>query len=151
MAIVLRHADVDALGRDPRLVGVGLGNFDVMGITDGPLRDWYGQLMFTNEGAVHRRLRSLVQKAFTPRPVAGDPRRRRPRWPTEAYGRFASRGRAISSPRRPTLPLRVICRLIGVPDADVARFVDWADALSIVFGFVIARAGRRGNGRTREA
>ncbi len=24
--------------------------FDMMGITDGPLRDWYGQLMFTNEG-----------------------------------------------------------------------------------------------------
>ena len=58
VAIALRHADVEALGRDPRMVGVGLGNFDAVGITEGPLREWYGQLMFTNEGAAHRRLRS---------------------------------------------------------------------------------------------
>jgi cytochrome P450 len=69
VAVVLRHADVEALGRDPHTVGVGLANFDVVGITDGPLRAWYGNLMFTNEGPAHRRLRSLVQKAFTPRAV----------------------------------------------------------------------------------
>jgi hypothetical protein len=28
--VVLRHADVDALGRDPRMEGAGLANFDVM-------------------------------------------------------------------------------------------------------------------------
>jgi len=46
-AIVLRHADVEALGRDPRMIGVGTGNFDAVGITDGPLREWFGSLMFT--------------------------------------------------------------------------------------------------------
>ena len=30
----------------------------------------------------------------------------------------------------------MICRLIGVPDEDVETFVDWADALSVTFGFL---------------
>ena len=68
--VVLRQRDVEALAHDQRLNGVGLTFFDMMGITDGPLRDWYGRLMFTTEGGCsHRRMRSLVQRAFTPRSV----------------------------------------------------------------------------------
>jgi cytochrome P450 len=134
VVFALRHADVDALGRDPRLVGAGLANFDVMGVTAGPLRDWYGSLMFTNEGAVHRRLRALVQKAFTPRAV-DTIRRAAGEMAVEAVApvREAGGGDLVSATL--TLPLRVICRLIGVPDADVDGFVAWADALSVVFGF----------------
>ena len=135
IVIALRHADVDALGRDPRMVGVGLGNFDAMGIADGPLRDWYGQLMFTNEGAAHRRLRSLVQKAFTPRAVDAI-RATSAAMAAESYApvREAGGGDLVAATK--TLPLRVICRLIGVPDADVERFCGWADALSVIFGFL---------------
>ena len=68
-SIVLRQRDVETLSRDPRVHGIGLLLFDMMGITDGPLRDWYCHLMFTNEGDYHRRMRSLVSRAFTPRPV----------------------------------------------------------------------------------
>jgi len=137
VVIALRHADVDALGRDPRMVGVGLGNFDVMGVADGPLRAWYSQLMFTNEGAEHRRLRSLVQKAFTPRAVDAI----RTATTDMAAASFATLhadggGDLVASASR--LPLRVICRLIGVPDADVEQFVGWADALSTIFGFLSA-------------
>ena len=67
--IALRQRDVDELAHDPRLRGVGLTFFDLMEITDGPLRDWYGRLMFTTEGDYHRRIRSLVSRAFTPRSV----------------------------------------------------------------------------------
>jgi cytochrome P450 len=135
VVLVLGHADVEALGRDSRLVGVGVGNFDAVGITAGPLREWFGSLMFTNEGAVHRRLRSLVQKAFTPRAVDAirDTARE---MAAEAFAgvRAAGSGDLVSAAT--TLPLRVICRLIGVPDADVPSFVAWADALSTVFGFL---------------
>src|SRR5260370_35439286 len=65
--VVLRHRDVDELAHDPRLIGIGLTLFDLMGISDGPLRDWYGRLMFTTEGDYHRRIRTLVSRAFTPR------------------------------------------------------------------------------------
>lgn len=135
VVLVLGHADVEALGRDPRMVGVGLGNFDAVGITDGPLREWFGSLMFTNEGAAHRRLRSLVQKAFTPRAVDAI----RDTAGTMADDAFAGLRKAGSGDlvaASTTLPLRVICRLIGVPDADVPSFVGWADALSTVFGFL---------------
>jgi hypothetical protein len=47
--VVLRQHDVETPAHDPRLHGIGLALFDMMGITDGPLRDWYGQLMFTND------------------------------------------------------------------------------------------------------
>src|ERR1700733_6901647 len=68
--VVLRQHDVEALAHDQRLNGIGLGLFDMMGITGGPLRDWYGRLMFTTEGDYHRRMRSLVSRTFTPRSVA---------------------------------------------------------------------------------
>jgi len=133
--MVLRHADVEALGRDPRLVGAGLSNFDVMGIGEGPLRDWYGSLMFTNEGDVHRRLRMLVQKAFTPRAVAAI-RAAAEEMAAETFRPVAADGGGDLVAAARLLPLRVICRLIGVPDGDVEQFTGWADALSVVFGFV---------------
>jgi cytochrome P450 len=66
---VLRYADVERLSVDRRLHGVRLTIFDLMGISEGPLRRWYGSLMFTNEGDEHGRLRRLVNSAFKPRAV----------------------------------------------------------------------------------
>jgi len=133
--VVLSHADVEALGRDPRMVGIGLGNFDAVGVTDGPLRDWFGSLMFTNEGPAHRRLRSLVQKAFTPRSVVAI-RDAASAMADESFAGVRAEGSGDLVAAATTLPLRVICRLIGVPEADVGSFVGWADALSTVFGFL---------------
>ena len=50
---VFHHADVERLAHHPELAGTGLTLFDFMGIDDGPLRRWYGSLMFTNEGPHH--------------------------------------------------------------------------------------------------
>jgi cytochrome P450 len=135
VVLVLRHADVDALGRDPRMIGVGTGNFDAVGITDGPLREWFGSLMFTNEGDYHLRLRRLVQKAFTPRAV-DTIRTTAAAMADESFASTRADGGGDLVAAARTLPLRVICRLIGVPDEDVEIFVDWADALSTTFGFL---------------
>jgi cytochrome P450 len=67
--VVLRYRDLEKLAHDQRLAGIGLALFDMMGITEGPLREWYSGLMFTTEGDYHRRIRSLVSRAFTPRSV----------------------------------------------------------------------------------
>jgi len=67
--VVLRQRDLEALAHDQRLEGIGLALFEMMGITEGALHDWYGRLMFTTEGDYHRRIRSLVSRAFTPRSV----------------------------------------------------------------------------------
>ncbi len=128
--VVLRQRDLETLVHDQRLNGIGLALFDMMGIADGPLRDWYSRLMFTTEGDYHRRMRSLVSRAFTPRSVES--------LRTTAADMAIA---AVSSVRQggdlvaacSTLATRLICRLLGVPDADVEVFAHWADALSPVF------------------
>jgi cytochrome P450 len=127
--VVLRQRDLEELAHDPRLIGIGLVLFDMMGITEGPLRDWYGKLMFTTEGDFHRRIRSVVSRAFTPRSV-GALRAAATEMAAAnvAAGKVSGDLVATSS-----LGTQLICRLLGVPDGDVAVFTKWADALSPVF------------------
>jgi cytochrome P450 len=133
--VALRYRDIETLARDHRLNGVGLAFFDFMGITDGRLRDWYGGLMFTNDGPKHDRLRSLVSRAFTPRAVealradAAD-------MAAEAVDTVIETGGGDLSGTFALLAMRVMCRLLGVPDQDVVVFGAWADALSPIFGFM---------------
>lgn len=132
---VLRHMDIEALLRDPRVRGAGLSLFDAMGIDDGPLRSWYGELMFTNEGKTHDRLRRLVSKAFTPRSVE----KLRPFAAARVAERLDSVRRAGGGDLVDLLgdvPMQVMCSLVGVPGAAVPEFVGWVDALSPVFGFM---------------
>jgi cytochrome P450 len=128
--IVLRQRDVEALSRDSRLSGIGMLLFDLMGITGGPLRDWYGGLMFTTEGDYHRRMRSLVSRAFTPRSVEGL-RATAADMATDAVGSVGEGGDLIETCS--TLATRLTCRLLGVPDSDVKVFEGWANSLSPVF------------------
>ena len=129
--VALRYADIEALARDHRLNGVGLAFFDFMGITDGPLRDWYGGLMFTNDGPRHDRLRSLVSRAFTPRAVEG----LRTEAATYAVNAVATNEGDLV-PAFALLAMHVMCSLLGVPEEDVGVFGAWADALSPIFGFM---------------
>jgi cytochrome P450 len=142
--VVLRYDDVEHLAHAPRAAGVGLTFFDFMGIGDGPLRDWYGRLMFTNEGEVHHRLRRLAARAFTPRAVerhrqlAADLTRSR-------LDQVLADGGGDLVAAFADLPITVICRLLGVPDDEVGHYLAYGDALSPVFGFMdadqIAAAG----------
>ncbi|OBB04776.1 hypothetical protein A5662_11225 [Mycobacteriaceae bacterium 1482268.1] len=128
--IALRHRDLEKLAHDQRLRGIGLTLFDMMGIAEGPLRDWYGGLMFTTEGDYHRRIRSLVSRAFTPRSVEA--------LRTSASSMAAAAADSVQEGGDlvgafSAFATRLICRLLGVPDADVGVFRQWADALSPVF------------------
>jgi cytochrome P450 len=128
--VVLRQRDLEALARDQRLEGIGLAFFEIMGITDGPLRDWYGRLMFTTEGDYHRRVRSLVSRAFTPRSVEAL-RAATADMAADAVASVRRGGDLVAACS--TLATRLMCRLLGVPDTDVAVFTGWLDALSPVF------------------
>jgi cytochrome P450 len=128
--VVLRQRDVDALAHDQRLEGIGLALFDMMGIADGCLRDWYGRLMFTTEGDYHRRIRSLVSRAFTPRSVEGL-RDSAADMATQAVASIGQGDDLVA--RCSSLATRLMCRLLGVPDSDVPVFSHWLDTLSPVF------------------
>jgi cytochrome P450 len=128
--IVLRQGDLERLAHDQRLSGIGLSLFDMMGIADGPLRDWYGRLMFTTEGDYHRRIRSLVSRAFTPRSVEAL-RGEAAHMAATAVASVQEGGDLVAACS--ALATRLICRLLGVPDEDVEVFRQWAEDLSPVF------------------
>src|SRR5688572_27093510 len=113
--VVLRHRDIEALARDPRLAGVGLALFDLMGIDAGSLRDWYGRLMFTNEGAVHDRMRGLVSRAFTPRSVEAL-RKDAATLADYALRNTTQAGGGDLVEAFGLVAMRVMCRLLGVPE-----------------------------------
>jgi cytochrome P450 len=132
---VLNWEDVRALLRDKRFEGVGLAMFDLMGITDGPLRRWYGSLMFTNEGIVHNRLRSIVQQAFVPRSIEA----LRPATSAIADDLLApisAAGCGDLLPLATHAPIRAIAKLVGVSDDDLAEFTRHSQVLSRVFGLL---------------
>ncbi len=135
MIYVLRQREIERILHEPKLHGVGLSLFDRMGISDGPLRAWYGALMFTNDGAAHDRLRRLVSKAFTPRAVD----RLRPIAAASVSERLAivrEAGKGDLVAAFAGLPMHVMCSLVGVPAAAVPEFIAWVDALSPVFLFM---------------
>ena len=132
---VLRWDDVRALLRDRRFSGVGLVVFDLLGITNGPLRRWYGGLMFTNEGVAHNRLRALVQKAFVPssievlRPTTGV-------IADELLDPIRGAGAGDLMDVAVHTPIRAIAELVGVSGEDLAQFTHRSQLLSRVFGFM---------------
>ena len=132
---VLRYADVERLATDRRLHGVRLTIFDLMGIAEGPLRRWYGSLMFTNEGDEHGRLRRLVSAAFKPKAV--DALRAATREiVAERFVELRRDGGGDLIRAFQYVPMRVMCELLGVPQEDFPIFGAWADALSPVFLFM---------------
>ena len=134
MLIVLGYDEVVRLAHDRRMAGVGLSMFDMMGVR-GPLREWYGELMFTNEGDAHGRLRRLVSRAFTPRSIE----RLRPftrEFVEKSFATVRADDHGDLAEVFARLGTRVMCELLGVPQEDVPVFAGWADALSRIFGYM---------------
>lgn len=134
MLIVLGYDEVVRLAHDRRMAGVGLSMFDLMGV-QGLLRDWYSELMFTNEGEAHGRMRRLVSRAFTPRSIE----RLRPftqEYVDKSFATVRSDGKGDLAGVFARLGTRVMCELLGVPQEDVPVFAGWADALSRIFGYM---------------
>jgi cytochrome P450 len=131
MPTVLRHAEVEAVLKDPRFVAADL--FAMSGITSGPVWEWWQRVMFSQDPPAHTRIRSLVSRAFTPRAVEA----RRPAiraraeeilLPAVAAGRLDAQGDLGHR-----LPLMVVSDLLGVPDADREVFGEWTKTLGLAF------------------
>jgi cytochrome P450 len=85
--------------------------------------------MLTKEGEEHLRIRRIVASSFTPRRVE--------RWKPvieQIAGDLLDRLQQAGPPADIVtdycfqLPVRVICRLLGVPEHDAPRFRDWSNA-----------------------
>lgn len=125
----LGHAEVTALLRDPRLSSDESRATTEIG-KSGPGEVKSQSLLFMDPPD-HTRLRALVARAFTPRRVEGL------RGRTEAIA--AELVSAMAAQRGPVdliasfaypLPVRVICALLGVPEADEAKFTGWSHGVA---------------------
>ncbi len=119
--VVTRHADIDHISRDPERFCSGRG---AVSIADMPedLQEFYGS-MISMDDPRHFKIRRLVSAAFTPRmleSIVSDVELLADELLTEARAKAAAGDGTfdlvaeISTP----LPLKVICKLMGVPAED---------------------------------
>jgi cytochrome P450 len=130
---VLSYELVRTVLRDTRFqIPPGL-SLTVQGITSGPLWDKIVNSLLCLEGDAHRRLRSLVSKAFTPRAsarlhhtIVGVI--------NELVDRVADGRRCdiVTDIARP-YPIPIICALLGAPREDWQQFSLWADDIFEAF------------------
>ncbi len=125
ITLVTGHAEGAAMLAHP---GFGHGYRDGVAFR-GKVEDGLGSLLRADPPD-HGRLRRLVSRAFTPSVVAALV----PHITATVNALLddaleAGEVDAVTALTRP-LPLRVMCWLLGVPDADEAEFGAWADALT---------------------
>ncbi|HVW01311.1 MAG TPA: cytochrome P450 [Planctomycetaceae bacterium] len=85
-------------------------------------------LVFTDPPR-HLKLRNIISQAFTPRMVAGLESQIR-EISHELLNRAMSRGEMdIAAEYSVPLPMRVIARMIGIPDADWTSYTRWSNAI----------------------
>lgn len=147
--LVTRYADVADGFRDLRLLSNRLKMYREKRISDEQqstigrtlriLESW----MVFQDNPEHRRLRSIVHKAFTPQVVANlqDDIRRLVHEQADLL-----MARLAADPDRPVdllnemayeIPGPIICKMLGVPGQDRGRFVEWSEEISsLIGGFV---------------
>ena len=121
-------ADNSTFVLDPRLAFDPADPRLAMFANSHPVMDLVNNNLLNKDGEDHRRLRALVQKAFTPRMIE----RLRPRVQViadELLNRVAGDGRMdlIESYAFP-LPIIVILEMLGIPPEDRNQFRIWSDA-----------------------
>jgi cytochrome P450 len=125
--LVLRHADVERVLRDPATFSSWLGATQVRDARD---LDWVRRMMLNTDPPDHSRLRRLLTRSFTPRAVAQL---------TEAIEATAARlvdrmvagapeGRCdFAKDVAADLPLLTLADVLGVPAEDRWLMFDWSN------------------------
>ena len=133
--MLLRYDDCyDALVDPQRFGNIGSRYFELQGWTEGPWVDWTRRNIVMVDPPVHTRLRSLVNRAFTPRRVE------------EVHETTVKVAHELSDTAAEArtvelvhdwarlLPLRVICTMLGIPSVDQEQMGLWTEALSAASG-----------------
>lgn len=125
--VVSRHADVQTVQRDAHTFSSATGGGREGGGTGIKDEPQAGVMLNMTDDPQHHRLRSLVNRGFTPRAVAGlaDELRRRTNALLDATG--GEPFDAVHGFAR-ELPSQAICIVLGVPEVDRGPLLDWLDA-----------------------
>jgi cytochrome P450 len=158
--IISRYQDVSNGFRDSRLLSNRIRPYreklpadqrETIGHALGILESW----MVFQDDPEHRRLRGIVHKAFTPQIVASlqdairDLAREQVRKVMDRLTREPDRPVDLLNEMAYEIPGPIICQMLGVPEADRLRFVDWSEQISSVIGGFVDDEDR--NARTHAA
>jgi cytochrome P450 len=135
---VLRYEEVGELLKDRRLRQGSWAWPALNGVETGPLVDWWNRALLNLEGDDHKRLRKLLNPAFTPGLVnALTPRGRE--LATELIDAFEPRGRCefVSEFAEPYAS-RVIATMLGIPESEWKHLAQLSSDLSL---FLSVRIG----------
>ncbi len=136
MWLVSAYDDAQTVLRDRRF-GRNFARFLEAQIGDGPLRALFDAMLLYKDPPEHTRLRSLVAKAFGPRTIAAM-RAEVQRLVDELLdARTADGALDVVGDLGYPLPVRVICRMLGIPEADTPCFREWSRALSAALDYVL--------------
>jgi cytochrome P450 len=127
--LVLRHADVESVLRQPRLFSSWLGATQIRDPATAEALGYVRRMMLNMDPPEHSRLRRLLSRSFTPRAVAQLEQRIR----AHAQGLCA---RVLAGPRgecdfakdlAADLPLLALADVLGVPEQDRRLLFDWSN------------------------
>ena len=119
--------------RDPRFVMPGQQVAMMLGATEGPWQHWLANNILGTQGKAHVRLRRLVSPVFTPTQAEGRRQVAREIFDETLRPLLTRRSMDVVEDLCADFPVRVLCRLIGVDDADLPKFQGWARTMGSTF------------------
>lgn len=123
---VLDHGLVNQVGRDwerfTTTAGIRMEEMDADALHQ-------RRTLMETDPPDHTRLRRILQKGFTPRMVAGFEQSFRGLVGTVLDTAVGADEVDFAEAVSKALPVRLLCRLLGVPDGDAERLVAWTDRL----------------------
>lgn len=140
---VVRHAEVAALQKDPRLSHSFPRDFYRLSVGDGPTSEWLPRLMAGADPPEHTRLRRLAAVAFRPLVI----RNLRPRITelVDSYLDAAGERGSFDAVQDLAFPLTttLLCEMIGIPSE---RWPDMPQATDLGLAFTGRMFDRSGHG-----
>lgn len=129
---VLGHDEVDAVLKDKRFEAADL--LAMMGLDSGPVWEWWSRMMFSNNDPIHGRIRRLVNRAFTPKPV--EQKRGMIRGVArQLVADAVDQGSVdVMTTVAHHLPSMVMANLLAIPEADRQQFAEWTTDIGLAFG-----------------
>jgi cytochrome P450 len=129
--LVLRHADVESVMRQPQLFSSWLGATQIRDPATPAALGYVRRMMLNMDPPSHSRLRKLLARSFTPRAVARLEERIRGHARALCEQAFAGRGGRgecdFAKDVAADLPLLTLADVLGMPEQDRWLLFDWSN------------------------
>jgi cytochrome P450 len=136
---VLRYDEGNALLKDKRLIQGSIRWPQHYGITHGLLATWWADMLLSQEGQDHARLRRLANPAFSPRILEA----LTPDFTAlanELVDQFSESGKCeYMAQFAEPYAARVICRLMSLPESEWQHIAELSTEIGLAFSVDIAR------------